>query len=90
MRRRIHRTDETQPDIVKGLRQCGFQVKIIGRPCDLLIRARETKRLTLLEVDGITRHRKRDPDQLAFLAEWEVPLVRTLDDALRALDIESF
>lgn len=37
-RRRFHRTDLSQPDIVKALRACGDKVDIIGRPVDLLIR----------------------------------------------------
>ena len=85
MRRRVHRTDETQKPIVNGLRDCGFQVKIIGRPCDLLVRHRATGKLTLLEVDGITKHRKRDMAQLEFIQDWEVPLVSNLDEALMAL-----
>jgi hypothetical protein len=37
-RRRFHRTDLSQPDIVQALRDCGDYVAIIGRPVDLLVR----------------------------------------------------
>lgn len=55
------------------------------RPCDLLVRHRATGRLSILEVDGITKNRKRDLAQLEFIQDWEVPIVSTLDEALRAL-----
>jgi len=37
-RRRFHRTDHSQPEIVEALREVGDYVAIIGRPVDLLIR----------------------------------------------------
>jgi hypothetical protein len=37
--RRLHRTDHSQPGIVKALRRCGDYVAIIGRPVDLLVRS---------------------------------------------------
>jgi len=37
--RRTHRTDLSQPDIVKALRAVGDYVAIIGRPVDLLVRS---------------------------------------------------
>jgi hypothetical protein len=37
-RRNVHRTDLSQPDIVRALRDCRDYVAIIGRPVDLLIR----------------------------------------------------
>lgn len=35
----------------------------------------------------LRKYRKREPDQLKFLREWEVPLARTLDDALKILNV---
>lgn len=85
LNRYAKRQDATQPAIVKGLRAMGYQVEIVGKPCDLLIRNPRTEKLDLLEVDGITKNRKRDQKQLDFLRDWQVPLVKTLDDALKAL-----
>lgn len=83
--RRHSRSDATAPEIVAGLRKMGYQVEIVGKPCDLLVRNPRTGKLDLLEVTGITQNRKRDPKQLAFLTDWQVALVKTLEDALRAL-----
>lgn len=77
------RRDVTEAPIVKDLRQCGFQVRQQDFP-DLVVR-RPDGRIFLLEVDGITKNRKRKPRQLEFLREWAIPLVKTTEDALGAL-----
>lgn len=83
--RRAAKRDETEKPIVDGLRDIGYQVIRLQQPCDLLVRHRSTGELTLLEVDGITKYRKRDIAQLEFIQDWQVPLVSTLEEALRAL-----
>lgn len=83
MKRWAARRDETEYPIVQSLRKIGAQVEYLDYPCDLLVRFRG--RMYLLEVDGIARNRKRAPAQLKFLTEWEVPRVKTDDDALKAI-----
>lgn len=78
------RRDVGERSIVEGLRDCGFQVRQQDFP-DLLVRIPRSGKIELLEVEGITQYRKRSPDQLAFLRDWQIPVVKTLDDALRAL-----
>jgi hypothetical protein len=77
------RRDETEPDIVAALEKAGAKVCRLDRPCDLVVRFRGE--LYLLEVDGITEYRKRDKEQAAFLEEWQVPKVKTPEQALRAI-----
>lgn len=77
------RRDETEGDIVDALEGIGADVERLDRPCDLLVRFRGA--IHLLEVDGITKYRKRDPKQLEFLRDWQVPLVKTADEAIRAI-----
>ena len=48
---------------------------------DLLVR-RPDGALFLLEVDGITRYRRRKQAQLDFLRDWGVPRVKNLEEAL--------
>jgi len=77
------RRDETEPAIVNALEHIGAQVERLDRPCDLLVHFRG--KVMLLEVDGITKNRKRDPKQLEFLRAWNVPLVKTPEDAIKAV-----
>jgi hypothetical protein len=77
------RRDETEREIVDALELVGAKVERLDRPCDLLVRFRGL--VHVLEVDGITKNRKREAGQLRFLHEWQVPLVKTPLDALRAI-----
>lgn len=77
------RRDENEPDIVTALEAVGAKVERLDRPCDLLVRFRGLIRV--IEVDGITQHRRREEKQKRFLHEWEVPLVKTPEEALRAI-----
>lgn len=77
------RRDETEPDIVRALEAIGAAVERLDRPCDLLVRFRG--QVWLLEVDGITKYRKRERKQIEFLTLWEVPIVKTAEEALAAL-----
>lgn len=77
------RRDETEADIVAALEGIGARVERLDQPCDLLVRYRGW--LFLLEVDGITRYRQRSVKQLEFLRDWQVPLVKTVEEAIRAI-----
>jgi hypothetical protein len=77
------RRDENEGDIVDALRGVGAKVERLDRPCDLLVKFRGV--VQVLEVDGITKYRKREEKQLRFLHEWQVPLVKTAEEALRAI-----
>jgi len=77
------RRDETEPGIVNALLAIGAKVERLDRPCDLLISFRG--RIQLLEVSGITKYRKREAGQVAFLTAWEVPIVSTAEEALKVV-----
>lgn len=82
---RALRKDENQAEIVAALRAAGVRVRVMHEPCDLLCRS--ATGLHLLDVDGITKYRKRDAKQLATFAEFGVRLVKTPEDALSAVGI---
>jgi hypothetical protein len=82
---RALRKDENQEVIVQALRAVGVHVHVLHTPCDLLCRYRGN--LSLLDVDGITKYRKRDPKQLATFEEFGVRLVKTPEDALSAVGV---
>lgn len=82
-RHRTHRKDGTSDAIVKALRARGADVWPIGRPCDLLVRFGE--KYFLIDCDGVTKNRKRDPAQLENFRIWGVKLCKTPDEALRAI-----
>lgn len=86
-RNRGHRPDANAADIVDALRDAHALVWPIGRPCDLLVLS--GGRLYLLDVDGITKNRKRDPEQLENFALWRVQLVATPESALKAIGIQT-
>ena len=77
----VRRVDETQKPIVDGLRAAGIKVVVIEEPVDLLARRPSDGRLFLLEVDGITKSRKRKQKQLDFIKAWNVPIVKNFDEA---------
>ncbi len=91
---RYHRTvklDANQNAIVDGLRSAGVSVQslaTVGDGCpDLLCSWRG--RLTVLEVKNPKRSTKLTAKQSAWRAKWDaacpVPVVETLDEALRAV-----
>lgn len=84
-RHRGHRPDDNSADIVDALRDAGVLVYPLGRPADLLCRAAD--RNYLLDVDGITRNRKRDDKQLEGFRLWGVVLVSTPEAALKAVGV---
>ena len=81
------RRDLTEPDIVDGLEAIGWEcVRLSSEDLpDLLCRHRATGRYELLEVESGHYKRKRKESQLEMLAAWQVPIVKTLDEAARAL-----
>ena len=82
--RHAQRRDVNEPGIVGGLQDIGCLVYRLSRPCDLLVKFRGV--IHVLEVDNPeTKNRKREDSQKLFLSQWDVPLVQTLDDALRAI-----
>lgn len=78
--RRAKRRDATEPQIVTGLRACGFKVRQQDFP-DLVVRRPVDGRIFLLEVEGITKNRKRERAQLDFLRDWHIPIVKSFDEA---------
>jgi hypothetical protein len=87
MPRYAKRRDATEPALVKELRQCGYLVERRDFP-DLNVRKLHWPGAlcVLLEVDGITQHRKRSAAQLEFLRAWSIPVVKDLSGALQVLD----
>jgi hypothetical protein len=80
---RARKVDLTQRVIVDALRGVGAHVWIIGEPCDLLIWWRGD--WILMECKTGKRKRKDQPKQEAFLYEFSVPVVRSPENALRAI-----
>jgi hypothetical protein len=88
-----HRPDSTQTAIVRGLRDAGYRVEIIGRPVDLLIGKgwpvspyKMPMRWSLLEVKRKSGLRRKDQaSQNKFLDETGTPVVSNLTEALNAL-----
>jgi len=87
MPRYAARRDSTEPDIVEGLELCGWEcVRLSSEELpDLLLRQRSTGRLALLEVESGHYKRRRKQTQKDMLARWNVPVVKTLDEAFQAL-----
>jgi hypothetical protein len=85
--RRAARRDETEAPIVRDLRALGYQVYQMKLPVDLLVRNPRTGSLTILEVQGGPRSGTgvRKKVQLDFIRDWQVPIVKSLADAERAL-----
>jgi hypothetical protein len=61
------RKDEGQADLVADLRKLRFQVKVLNDTPDLIVRIPFSGHIILLEVDGVTKNRKRSGAQLDFL-----------------------
>lgn len=85
LRRFANRRDASEPDIVDALRDIGCQVQRLDKPVDLLVKFRGT--VHLLEVHGGKRTGTgaRTEEQKEFIRDWRVPVVATVDDALRAI-----
>ena len=81
------RRDVTESSIVDSLESIGWDcVRLSSEELpDLLCRHRGSGQLALLEIDGITKYRKRKQSQLDMLSAWKIPIVRNFDEAARAL-----
>jgi tRNA-dihydrouridine synthase len=87
---RALRKDANQEEIVRALRAAGVRVFVLHVPCDLLCRRGDLLvlfDLYLLDVDGVSRYRKRDPKQLETFAQFGVRLVKTPEAALTAVGL---
>ncbi len=84
LNRYAKRRDETERPIIDALRGTGHRVRQYDFP-DLLVQNRSTGRLYLLEIDGVTKYRKRSKAQRDFIDEWRIPVVKTESEALRAV-----
>jgi hypothetical protein len=75
----IAKRDLNEPLIIEALQKHGVTVERMDKPVDLLCRYRGC--VFLAEVKGIKARRRKDqPTQNAFVDEWDVPLLRTVDD----------
>lgn len=90
--RRAAKIDTAQPDIVAGLERWGYSVVKLGFPVDLAVRKDSWSpgMFQLMEVKtasstGRIPVKKRQSAQRAFLADFNVPVVTTLDGALSVL-----
>jgi hypothetical protein len=93
MVRRAARVDNTQPDIVRALRNVGAEVWVTGQPVDLLVAFRG--RWTPIEVKSSeadakrcrtgTEQRQREHRNRAEKANCTIPVVWTDDMALKAI-----
>ncbi len=81
------RRDITEPGIVDALNAIGWDcVRLSSEDLpDLLCRHRGSGRLELLEVESGHYKRKRKKSQLDMLAAWNIPIVKTPEQALRAV-----
>lgn len=83
LNRHAARRDENEARIVEDLRKVGAKVEQLDRP-DLIVRFRF--RTYLMEVENPqNKYRNREKDQLRFLEEFEIPVVKTSDEALRVI-----
>jgi hypothetical protein len=83
------RKDTVQQEIVKGLRKCGYRVIILGRPVDIGV-WRPPNFYLLMEIKSPTstgkrRKRKDQPEQDRFIEENHIPVVTSLEEALKVL-----
>lgn len=90
------KVDQSQTDIVDGLRKLGCKVYVIREPCDLLVRYYDPRLIRwmwqTLECKTPTKTGKRrkrtDQDaQEAFLADTQTPVVLNLSQAIEALGL---
>lgn len=81
------RRDVTEPEIVDGLEAIGWECRRLssGELPDLLCRHRASGRYELLEIESGHYKRVRTDAQRTMLADWRIPIVKTLDEAVRTL-----
>lgn len=81
------RRDITEKSIVDGLDDIGWDCVRLnsGELPDLLCRHRATGELALLESESGHYKRRRTPEQADMLKRWQIPIVKTFEEAARAL-----
>lgn len=81
------RRDVTEPVIIAGLDAIGWEcIRLSSEELpDLLCRHRGSGELKLLEVESGHYKRRRKQSQLDMLKAWSIPIVKTLDEAARAV-----
>lgn len=79
------RVDDTQREIVHGLRKAGVLVWIIGRPVDLLTFHRGNWKP--MEIKTTHKFRADQEEQNQLVADCAIPRVTNLDEALKAWEI---
>lgn len=81
------RRDVTESVIVNDLEAIGWECVRLssGELPDLLCRHRASGRLELLEVESGHYKRRRSKEQQEMLRNWQVPIVKTIEEAARAL-----
>lgn len=78
--------DANEPAIVRALEQVGAVVEKLKQPCDLAVRFRY--RQYLIEVTNpANKYRKRSKAQLETLERLQIPIVSTVDEALRVIGV---
>ena len=84
LHRRDARRDDNERPIIAALERIGAKVEQISQPCDLAVEFRA--RHFLIEVDNPeSKYRKRKQKQLDTFARMRIPMVRTVDEALRVI-----
>ncbi len=86
MRRYAMRVDDTQREIVHGLRKCGVMVWIIGRPVDLLTFHRGNWKPMEIKTKHYVRPDQAEQNQL--VKDTGIPRVTSLAEAMQALGIQ--
>ena len=92
--RRAAKVDSVQKHIVDGLEALGYEVYVVGKPCDISVRNPMWRGglNQWLELKTPTKSGKlpkpdaRQTEQAAFLAKSSTPVVMSLEQALRALE----
>ncbi len=86
--RRAAKRDLAEPSIIAALRKAGCKVAQLQRPVDLAV-LNPVKRIFLLEVKtlGQSDHTKERIEQRKFIDGWDIPIVRTAQEALHAVGI---
>ena len=81
MKRRVHRSDLNQPDIIHALKKIGCTVDVIGEPVDLLVGYRKKNFL----IECKSPKGKLTPPQKKFFAEWkgQVRKARSAEEAIK-------
>jgi hypothetical protein len=85
----LHRSDNTQSQLVKDLRACGYFVRQIGKPVDLLVRHSSWPLNTWCLLEAKTPNRKDgyaprsdQVDQAQFCRDHGVPYIFDVEQAL--------